>query len=1845
MANNLGRISGQLLKDNLTRNGHDLSFHAALLTGDDPVLKLNVTNRYVSINTDSTSKDLFVNSVTHTNDLIIDPVSLNGLQGKSSLKVSISGNTIVSTQDLNLSAATQVNANIIDTDNIRIDNRVISTTTLNTNLDLSPAGSLDIYNTLNVTGNLRAWDTGPGTGNIVLDGNITFGSTDQSGANADTISFAADINTDINPNLDAIYRLGSNTQTWDGLYTELINGEQASTLGLLSSGVNLVLRPGKIWYVATNGLDSNVGNHQSGAFATIKHALNAAQSGDTVHIYPGTYTEITPLVVKQGVTVKGTGIRSVTVVPDVTTSTENVFLLNGETMVSELSVKDFYAPGFAFAFAPGFTVSTRSPYLQNITVITKGSVTSPSDPRGFDQGDAGGGARVDGSLATSSSKEASMLFHSVTFITPGVDALVMNNGVRVEWLNSFTYFANRGLYATQGTLGLASLGVRFGAEIRSIGSANVYGNYGAEANGANTLMYLVQHNFAYIGAGKDVTNDPSLNIADNETVEIAAGKIYYQSLDNRGNFRVGDAFGVSFDTGRVTINGVSVSAGGVTSINFLNGTDETHVDATNFHTGNIKFSGNLLTTLSGDLNLDSSTNEINLNANTDITDSLDVTGNLNIDGTLTIGNAYIDVVRFTAPVEFALRPKTDDDYSLGGPTNKRWDKVYLDTSYIGSYKLENATISTLPTNADVELRANGTGKIYVPNNNVEIDNDLTVHGTTNFGDNVATLAATVTGTIDHTGLLDRTGDTGQTGTYNQDGYLDVSSDVQIANVTFIDNIISTVTLDSNLELGAASTGKILIPSADVKIDHNLFVTGEIHASSVITNTDIVTDSYNNGDIEISLDLITTTLTDSNLEFRAAGTGKVYASQDNVKFDQDLTVDGIAALKITNITGTLTQYGDYIQTGDTLQTGNRGISSTLDVDSNAYFDSMSFVNNTIATTDADTDLQLKAALTGIVDINDNATFDQNLRVNSTTYTNGITNSGITESDTFSDGDIEISLNNIKTTVGSNNLRLLAAGTGIVSAPNDSAEFNLNLTVNGTTNLKNTVIGTGGLTPVPKIISLTGDYLQTGDTLQTGNRSISLTLDVDSNAYFDSMSFVNNTITTTDTDTDLLLKAAGTGLVVFDENTTFSQGLTVATLIINGLTNSGITTAGTLFDNDIQITSNIITTTVGNNNLRLLAAGTGIISVPNDAVQFDNNLTVNTNTGLKNTVIGTGVATTQVSQNLSGTSSPTGFFFYGWQILHPGQTDPTFSAIQPGWTVVGQPTWVVSVVGDGVSNYDITITGGVFASGGTYSFTGPLPSNLTLTGNYLQTGNTLQTGNRSISAQLLVRSNAYFDSMSFVTNTITTTDTNTDLSLKAAGSGLVVFDENTTFSQRLTASTLVTNGLTNSGTITSDIFTDGDIEINDNYITTTVGSNDLRLVPNGSGKLSIPLDPVAITQALTVQDASILKNVTINGDVVHTGNTTQTGNVVQTGDFDLSNTLTVTGTDAFFTDVRIINNRIATSTGNNNLELRADGTAIIKIADSATFGQTLTVNGITTTSTISTVTGTITSDIFSDSDIEINDNYITTTVGNNNLILAGNTTGGPKLEKIKFNSNVISTETTNEGITITVPSGSVTISAATALKIPVGTTVNRPTLTQGEFRFNSTDNLFRGYSTSTVSFAGVYSADRRTSVLAHPTNNTLLFTTNTLNNMTVSSTGLTVNSLTVDNNLTFVSNIISTAVTNNSLYLTPNGTGKVVMDDVALRNDEIINSANAALVIQNAGNGYVKFSGTGGLALPAGPTVVDTTGVELGDLRYNTDLSIPEIFNGIDYVGFVSENAALLNAADLQEITNLWALVIG
>ena len=59
MANTLGRISGQLLKDNLTREGRELAF-------DTDLLFLNVGDRRIGANTDVPTKPLEINGTTTT---------------------------------------------------------------------------------------------------------------------------------------------------------------------------------------------------------------------------------------------------------------------------------------------------------------------------------------------------------------------------------------------------------------------------------------------------------------------------------------------------------------------------------------------------------------------------------------------------------------------------------------------------------------------------------------------------------------------------------------------------------------------------------------------------------------------------------------------------------------------------------------------------------------------------------------------------------------------------------------------------------------------------------------------------------------------------------------------------------------------------------------------------------------------------------------------------------------------------------------------------------------------------------------------------------------------------------------------------------------------------------------------------------------------------------------------------------------------------------------------------------------------------------------------------------------------------------------------------------------------------------------------------------------------------------------------------------------------------------------------------------------------------------------------------------------------------------------------------
>jgi hypothetical protein len=604
-----GRIGGGVLKDNLERQGINLNFAnvQADILADRPLLHLDVNNLKIGINKLSGSDTLELPSTFGATNLESTYANIADFNLANS-EISLTSG------DINLNAANNIFATAIATDNLKIDFNTISTTTDDTNIEIRPNGNgnLNIQSNWNITGNLHA------TGDITFGGDLTLGNN-----NVDKVSFAADVNSDIVPDQTNTSDLGSLSKQWLNIYSNLLNGQvlELDELVVGAAGSSLARRQGNIFYVSTLGSDSNVGDHQHGAFRTLKHAL-AQSDGSTagpisIHVYPGEYEEEFPLTVPSHVDITGEDLRNTIIKPTVATQNNDAFLLEDDVTIENITIKDFYS-GYAFRFTPGGLVNTRSPYIRNVTVITKGSVTSADDPRGFLQGDAGAGAYIDGSVLDSASLEASMLFHSVTFITPGVDCITMTNGVRVEWLNSFTYFANRGLYATQGVTGklMPNASIRYGAEVRAIGSACVYGNYGAVADGANTLMYLVGHNFAYIGNGKDSSNDNTLTIQSQETVELNSGSIVYTSTDATGTFRVGDNFFVDFETGTTSIDADTVDFSGIANITVNNGLDITYIDGSRVDTDNIRFTGNTVTTVDGDLNLSPVTELFNTDNNT-----------------------------------------------------------------------------------------------------------------------------------------------------------------------------------------------------------------------------------------------------------------------------------------------------------------------------------------------------------------------------------------------------------------------------------------------------------------------------------------------------------------------------------------------------------------------------------------------------------------------------------------------------------------------------------------------------------------------------------------------------------------------------------------------------------------------------------------------------------------------------------------------------------------------------------------------------------------------------------------------------------------------------------------------------------------------------------------------------------------------------------------------------------------------------------------------------------------------------------------------------------------------------
>lgn len=211
----IGRISGPLLKANLIRDGVDLAFETDLLY-------LDVNNSRIGINSASPQYDLDVVGTTRTSNLYVgNQVDVGNF--------SITGNTISSDLPvINFIAsggeATAYHSRLIVND-IELNNNVISTTVTNTNLEIRPNGTgiVDIQSSTNITGNLDVSGNITATGDITIGGNLIIGDSI-----SDTIEINASIKSNLVPETDNLYNLGSSSFKWNSIYANTIHSSNLS---------------------------------------------------------------------------------------------------------------------------------------------------------------------------------------------------------------------------------------------------------------------------------------------------------------------------------------------------------------------------------------------------------------------------------------------------------------------------------------------------------------------------------------------------------------------------------------------------------------------------------------------------------------------------------------------------------------------------------------------------------------------------------------------------------------------------------------------------------------------------------------------------------------------------------------------------------------------------------------------------------------------------------------------------------------------------------------------------------------------------------------------------------------------------------------------------------------------------------------------------------------------------------------------------------------------------------------------------------------------------------------------------------------------------------------------------------------------------------------------------------------------------------------------------------------------------------------------------------------------------------------------------------------------------------
>ncbi|AIX43902.1 baseplate wedge initiator [Synechococcus phage ACG-2014f] len=218
------------------------------------------------------------------------------------------------------------------------------------------------------------------------------------------------------------------------------------------------------------------------------------------------------------------------------------------------------------------------------------------------------GAFTSPSVALTGDKDTSILLHfdGINGATSTTDDIIVLQDIRITGGNT----------ADKVTLADYS---QFGADLRSIACAIEYGNQGMIGDGDGVTLRAISINFNHVGALGDITNDPNLAIQSNEVIELNGGQVSYVSIDQKGDFRVGEAFYVNQETGEVSFTDTVTDLTALSSLTITDGTNSSIITPTSGRFGNVLISGQSVESVTGDLNIKTGgSGEINIFGNTNV---------------------------------------------------------------------------------------------------------------------------------------------------------------------------------------------------------------------------------------------------------------------------------------------------------------------------------------------------------------------------------------------------------------------------------------------------------------------------------------------------------------------------------------------------------------------------------------------------------------------------------------------------------------------------------------------------------------------------------------------------------------------------------------------------------------------------------------------------------------------------------------------------------------------------------------------------------------------------------------------------------------------------------------------------------------------------------------------------------------------------------------------------------------------------------------------------------------------------------------------------------------------------